>query len=43
MQTTHRYAHLLDAPLRAGLDAVASAVRPRLKVVHDQAPDQKSA
>ena len=43
MQTTQRYAHLLDAPLRAGLDAVASAVRPRLKVVHDQAPDQKSA
>jgi integrase len=36
MQTTQRYAHLLDAPLRAGLDAVASAVRPRLKIVHDQ-------
>ena len=35
MQTTQRYAHLLDAPLRAGLDAVASAIRPRLKVVHD--------
>lgn len=36
MQTTQRYAHLIDAPLRAGLDAVASAVRPRLRVVHDQ-------
>jgi len=33
MQTTQRYAHLLDAPLRAGLDAVADAVRPKLKVV----------
>ena len=43
MQTTQRYAHLLDAPLRAGLDAVASAVRPRLKIVHDQEPDRKSA
>ena len=43
MQTTQRYAHLLDAPLRAGLDAVASAVRPRLKVVRDQNPDRKSA
>lgn len=36
MQTTQRYAHLIDAPLRAGLDAVASAVRPRLRVVHGQ-------
>ncbi len=35
LQTTQRYAHLLDAPLRAGVDAVADAVRPRLKVVHD--------
>jgi integrase len=35
LQTTQRYAHLLDAPLRAGVDAVAAAVRPRLKVVHD--------
>ena len=43
MQTTQRYAHLLDAPLRAGLDAVASAVRPRLKIVHDQEADRKSA
>ena len=43
MQTTQRYAHLLDAPLRAGLDAVASAVRPRLKVVHDQELGRKIA
>jgi hypothetical protein len=43
MQTTQRYAHLLDSPLRAGLDAVASAVRPRLKVVHDQDVVRKTA
>jgi hypothetical protein len=28
MQTTQRYAHLMDAPLRAGVDAVASAFQP---------------
>lgn len=43
MQTTLRYAHLIDAPLRAGLDAVASAVRPRLTVVSDQTTDRESA
>ena len=43
MQTTQRYAHLLDAPLRAGLDAVASAIRPRLKVVHGETFERKSA
>jgi integrase len=43
MQTTQRYAHLLDAPLRAGLDAVADAVRPRLKVVHDMHDGKRSA
>ncbi len=35
MQTTQRYAHLMDSPLRAGVDAVASAFRPRPKLVHD--------
>ncbi|RYH06590.1 site-specific integrase [Tropicimonas sp. IMCC6043] len=34
-QTTQRYAHLMDSPLRAGVDAVASAFRPRPKLVHD--------
>jgi len=43
MQTTLRYAHLYDAPLRAGLDAVASAVRPRLKVVEGPGTNRKSA
>ena len=31
----HRYAHLMDSPLRAGVDAVASAFRPRPVLVHD--------
>ncbi|PRY20103.1 site-specific recombinase XerD [Aliiruegeria haliotis] len=35
VQTTQRYAHLMDSPLRAGVDAVASAFRPRPKLVHD--------
>jgi integrase len=35
MQTTQRYAHLMDSPLRAGVDAVASAFRPRPVLVHD--------
>ncbi|SNT06235.1 tyrosine-type recombinase/integrase [Antarctobacter heliothermus] len=35
MQTTQRYAHLMDSPLRAGVDAVASAFRPRPILVHD--------
>ncbi len=35
MQTTQRYAHLMDSPLRAGVDAVASAFRPKPKLVHD--------
>lgn len=35
MQTTQRYAHLMDSPLRAGVDAVASMFRPRPKLVHD--------
>lgn len=33
MQTTQRYAHLLDAPLREGVNAVAGVLRPKLKVV----------
>jgi integrase len=35
MQTTQRYAHLMDSPLRAGVDAVASVFRPRPVLVHD--------
>jgi integrase len=43
MQTTQRYAHLMDSPLRAGVDAVANAFRPRPKLVHDADDVQKSA
>jgi len=43
MQTTQRYAHLMDSPLRAGVDAVASAFRPRPKLVHDADGAQKLA
>jgi integrase len=43
MQTTQRYAHLMDSPLRAGVDAVASAFRPRPKLVHDADETRKSA
>jgi len=31
--TTQRYAHLIDAPLRAGVSAVGEMLKPRLKVV----------
>jgi integrase len=36
VQTTQRYAHLADAPLRGGVDAVAEMLRPRPKVVADR-------
>ena len=31
--TTLRYAHLIDSPLRAGVNAVGEMLKPRLKVV----------
>jgi integrase len=31
--TTQRYAHLIDSPLRAGVNAVGELLKPRLKVV----------
>jgi integrase len=31
--TTQRYAHLIDAPLRAGVNAVGELLKPRLRVV----------
>jgi integrase len=40
MQTTQRYAHLMDSPLRAGVDTVASLLRPRPRLVHDSAADE---
>jgi len=36
MQTTQRYAHLMEGPLRAGVDAVASVFRPKPTLVHDR-------
>ena len=38
MQTTQRYAHLMDSPLRAGVGAVASAFKPRPRLVHNTEP-----
>ena len=35
MKTTQRYAHLMDSPLRAGVNAVASAFKPKPRLVHD--------
>ena len=35
MQTTQRYAHLLDAPLKAGVDAVAEVLCPKPRLVQD--------
>jgi hypothetical protein len=32
-QTTLRYAHLYDDPLRVGLDQVGDALRPKLRLV----------
>lgn len=43
MQTTQRYAHLMESPLRAGVDSVASIFRPRPILVHDAQDQQKSA
>ncbi|NOX40140.1 MAG: site-specific integrase [Alphaproteobacteria bacterium] len=38
VQTTQRYAHLADAPLRGSVDAVAEMLRPRPKVVASRHP-----
>jgi integrase len=37
VQTTLRYAHLFDDPLRAGLDHVGDLLRPKLKLVQTEA------
>lgn len=37
-RTTQRYAHLMDSPLRAGVDAVADMVRVRPRLVQPQGP-----
>ena len=43
MQTTQRYAHLMDSPLRDGVNAVASIFRPRPQLVRDADQEQKTA
>ena len=43
MQTTQRYAHLMDSPLRDGVNAVASIFRPRPQLVHDADQEKKTA
>ena len=43
MQTTQRYAHLMDSPLRDGVNAVASIFRPRPQLVHDADQEKKIA
>jgi site-specific recombinase XerD len=37
VQTTQRYAHLYDDPLRAGLDQVGEMLRPKLRIVAENA------
>ncbi len=39
MQTTQRYAHLMDSPLRAGVDTVANLLRPRPRLVSNGVQD----
>ncbi len=43
MQTTQRYAHLMESPLRAGVDSVAGIFRPRPQLVHDADEEKNSA
>lgn len=43
MQTTQRYAHLMDSPLRAGVDAVANAFKPKPRLVHTTDPSSPPA
>ena len=43
MQTTQRYAHLMDSPLRDGVNAVASIFRPRPQLVHNADQEKKTA
>jgi site-specific recombinase XerD len=38
VQTTQRYAHLFDDPLRVGLDQVGDMLRPKLKLVSNDGP-----
>lgn len=42
-QTTLRYAHLYDDPLREGLDQVGDALRPKLRLVSNEAAPDRAA
>ncbi len=42
VQTTQRYAHLLDDPLRAGLEQVGDMLRAKPRLVHNQAASRSS-
>ena len=42
-QTTLRYAHLYDDPLRAGLDQVGDALRPKLRLVQTESTSENAA
>jgi hypothetical protein len=33
MRTTQRYAHMMDSPLRDGVNAVAEMMKPQLRIV----------
>jgi integrase len=37
VQTTQRYAHLFDDPLRVGLDQVGNMLRPKLRLMENDA------
>lgn len=41
VQTTQRYAHLLDDPLRAGLEQVGDMLRARPKLVAVRQPKEQ--
>jgi integrase len=40
VQTTHRYAHLFDDPLRVGLNEVGELLRPKLKLIEISGPSR---
>lgn len=42
-RTTQRYAHLIESPLRASVDAAADLVRPRPRLVHVNPPARMPA
>jgi site-specific recombinase XerD len=42
-KTTQRYAHLFDDPVRQGVDAVGDLLRPKLKLISNEAPPDQAA